>query len=144
MPKLTKRIYVASSWKNSYQKVVVTLLRTTGFEVYDFKDKNGFHWSDIDPNWASWTEDERLKALEHPLAVQGYKRDFEAMEWADTFVLVQPCGRSAHLELGWACGKDKKTIILLNNDTTPDLMAKMADNIVLNVMDLLEVLGIED
>ena len=29
--------------------------------------------------------------------------------WDDTFVLVLPCGRSAHLELGWAVGQGKRT-----------------------------------
>lgn len=140
----TKKIYVASSWRNAMQKAVVILLRTAGFEVYDFKDKDGFHWSDIDPNWKQWTNDEYVKALDHPLALKGYKRDFDAMEWADTFVLVQPCGRSAHLELGWACGAGKKTAILLSEAIEPELMAKMADFTANNVHDLLGFLGVED
>lgn len=140
----TKRIYVASSWRNPLQGAVVIMLRTAGFEVYDFKDEGGFRWSDIDSNWKQWTNDEYVKALDHSLALKGYKQDFDAMKWADTFVLVQPCGRSAHLELGWACGADKKTAILLGEEIEPELMAKLADFNTDNMHDLLGFLGVED
>ena len=140
----TKRIYVASSWRNQMQPAIVTMLRTAGFEVYDFKADDGFSWREIDDNWENWTNEEYIKALDHPRSQSGYKRDFDAMEWADTFVLVQPCGRSAHLELGWACGAGKKTAILLGNAIEPELMAKMADHITDNLIDLLGFLGVED
>lgn len=140
----SKKIYVASSWRNSMQPAIVVLLRTAGFEVYDFKDKDGFHWSDIDPNWKNWTNDDYVTAMNHPLAEKGFKRDFEAMEWADTFVLVQPCGRSAHLELGWACGQGKKTAILLGEEIEPELMAKMVDFSTDIIPDLLGFLGVEN
>ena len=45
--------------------------------------------------------------------------DLDAMEWADRFVLVMPCGRSAHLEAGWAIGSGKPTAILLGPDLVP-------------------------
>lgn len=137
----SKRIYVASSWRNTVQPVIVRMLKNVGYEVYDFKAEHGFSWSQIDPSWESWTNDEYVKALDHPLALKGYKRDMEAMEWADTFVLVQPCGRSAHLEMGWACGQNKKTAIILNpNEIEPELMAKMVDFISDDTLDLLEFL----
>jgi len=140
----TKRIYVASSWRNQMQGAIVILLRTAGFEVYDFKADDGFGWSEIDPNWKNWTNEDYIKALDHPRALSGYARDFDAMKWADTFVLVQPCGRSAHLELGWACGSGKRTAILLGSEIEPELMAKMADLVTGNVCDLLDFLGVEN
>ena len=143
----SKRIYVASSWHNNLQSSIVTLLRTAGFEVYDFKDKDGFHWSGIDPKWKNWTNDQYVKAMDHPLAQKGFQRDFEAMQWADTFVLVQPCGRSAHLEMGWACGQGKKTAILLDPNgamVEPELMAKMVGFNTDDTLALLDFLGIED
>ena len=47
------KIYVASSWRNSYQQDVVSFLRSEGHEVYDFTHPNGdmsygFSWSSID------------------------------------------------------------------------------------------------
>ncbi len=143
-----KNIYVASSWRNNFQPAVVTALRIAGFEVYDFKnppDKAGFGWEQINADWKDWTNDEYLYALEHPLAEEGFKADFDAMKWADTFVLVQPCGRSAHLELGWAVGAGKHTCILLSTEPEePELMVKMCDHISHDIIDLLGWLGVEN
>lgn len=61
------------------------------------------------------------------------------MHWADTFVLVLPCGRSAHLEMGWAVGAGKATIMLLGPYTEPELMAKMCDHICPNLGQMLEL-----
>jgi nucleoside 2-deoxyribosyltransferase len=123
------RIYVASSWRNERQPKVVEILRMQGHEVYDFRNpapgNGGFHWSEIDPNWQQWTPQEYLAALEHPIACAGYKLDMDALESADACVLVMPCGRSAHLEAGYAIGAGKPTAILVT-DGEPELMYKMA------------------
>ena len=54
-----RRIYVASSWRNPLQADVVAALKRDGHQVYDFKNPRpgdkGFAWSEIDPNWESWT-----------------------------------------------------------------------------------------
>ena len=61
------KIYVASSWRNSFQEIVVRFLREQGHEVYDFKNpphgNGGFRWSDIDPNWQNWTQNNIAKPL---------------------------------------------------------------------------------
>ena len=88
-----------------------------------------------------------LAAIEHPRAAEGYASDFAAMQRADTFVLVLPCGRSAHLELGWAVGAGKRTAILLDGateDMVPELMYKMVDHLATDIDDLLGWLGVED
>jgi len=126
------KIYVASSWRNNYQPRVVEALREAGHEVYDFKNPSdewaGFHWSAIQEGWESWTFDEYLEALDHDLAVLGFKSDMDAMEWADACVLVLPCGRSAHLELGWFVGRGKRSCVLHSEIAMePELMAKMCD-----------------
>lgn len=131
------------------QGLAVMTLRSAGFEVYDFKtnDANSaaFRWSEIDPSWGSWGHEEYLKALTHPLAETGFAADMAAMEEADTFVLVMPCGRSAHLELGWAVGKGKRTCVLLGPEPCePELMVKMCDYVATSMMDLLGWLGGED
>lgn len=135
------KIYVASSWRNELQPGVVTALRNAGHEVYDFRNpregNNGFHWSWIDPEWKSWTPEKYREYLSHPIAEDGYKLDYDAMEWADVFVGVQPFGRSASLEMGWASGKGKKTILLLENGE-PELMVKILDKICCNMDEVLE------
>lgn len=108
-----QKIYVASSWRCARQRDVVLALRKQGHEVYDFKNpvegEHGFSWVEIDQNYKTWNVPQYIDALNHPISVHGFNRDHEAMEWATMFILVLPCGRSAHLELGWACGKGKLT-----------------------------------
>lgn len=141
------RVYVASSWRNPDQPAVVAALRERGFLVYDFRNppgRTGFAWSSIDPTWQDWTADQYIAALDHPLAEAGFASDFDAMKWADTFVLVLPCGRSAHLELGWAVGAGKRTVIITQDGEEPELMAKMVDHIAVGLDDALDFLGEPD
>lgn len=128
-----RRIYLASSWRNEDQPQMLMALRDAGFDVYDFRNpvpgNIGFAWSDIDPDWQKWTTREFIAGLNHEVAERGYAFDYDAMEWADTFVLLLPCGRSAHLELGWAVGAGKETAIFAppEGPMEPELMYKMVD-----------------
>lgn len=122
------KIYVASSWRNPYQPIVVSMLRWAGFEVYDFKDPaggTGFAWSDIDPHWLSWNANQFSEALRHPIAQAGFRSDYGAMAECDACVLVLPCGRSAHVEAGWFAGSRKFTAALLIGQNEPELMYRM-------------------
>lgn len=140
------RIYLASSWRNADQPAMVDLLRSWGHEVYDFRNPPngvpGFAWSEIDPNWQAWRADDYIRLLTtSPIAARGYVSDLRGMEWADTFVLLLPCGRSAHLEAGWAAGRGKRLIIVTRDGEEPELMALMADHIVDGQQGLTDVLG---
>jgi len=137
------KIYVASSWRNEKQPEVVKALREAGHDVYDFRappGKNtGFHWSEIDPDWKSWSPEEfREQVRLHPLATAGFEGDFEAMQNADACVLVLPSGRSAHLEAGWFTGQDRLTIVLLH-DGEPELMYKLTDHLCLDIEEVVKV-----
>ncbi len=134
-------IYVASSWRNSEQPNAVKMLRNMGHVVYDFKNpkpgEHGFSWAEIDVDWQSWSVLQWKIALEHPIAERGYAADFAAMNRCDVMVLVLPCGRSAHLELGWAVGVGKPTAIFTLEDfTEPELMVKMCGHIATSYDDL--------
>lgn len=122
------KLYVASSWRNRYYFQVVAQLRAEGFEVYDFRE-DGFGWHQIDPDWEQWETDAYKEALLHPTAIEGYSRDFTAMQEADACVLVMPAGRSACIEAGWMVGKGKPLWIYLPERIEPDLMFKMANGI---------------
>lgn len=142
----SRRVYVASSWRNALQPIVVRELRAAGHEVYDFRNPrlgdNGFHWSEIDPDWLGWSPAAYRELLDHPIAVAGFAIDFDAMQWADTFVLVLPCGRSAHLEAGWATGAGKPTSILLSEEGfEPELMYRQADYLAVDLGEVVAWLG---
>lgn len=128
---IAMKVYVASSWRNPYQPEVVRALRNAGHEVYDFRNPkpgdSGFHWSEIDPEWQRWSPEQYGRALMHPLAVAGFESDMEALRSAEAVVLVLPCGRSAHLELGWACGAGKRSAVLMVQREEPELMYRMVD-----------------
>lgn len=138
------KVYVASSWRNQRQPDVVRRLRKSGHDVYDFKEPEpgvrGFNWSDIDPEWEKWTVEQYKQALEHPLALDGFSRDWVALERADVTVLVMPCGRSAHLELGCAVGTNQFTVALLEHAHEPELMYGMVDYIAGSIDELDQVL----
>lgn len=131
-----RRIYVASSWRNRYQPDVVGDLKFWGHQVYDFRNppnKAGFKWADIEAEWQTWDMQRYRELLTgHETAAHGFAADYRAMKWADTCVLVLPCGRSAHLEAGYFNGADKRLVIYIPEPIEPDLMYLMASEIVLN------------
>ena len=138
-------IYVASSWRCPRQPVVVEALRAAGHEVYDFRHpapgNEGFHWSAIDPAWQSWDGIGFRNALEHSVARDGFALDMNALRACDACVLVLPCGRSAHLELGWAAGAGKRTAVLLTGKDEPELMYRMLGKVCVSVEEIVEWLA---
>lgn len=145
-------VYVASSWRNPIHIAVVAALQSVGIDHYDFRNppnKTGFSWKEVDPYAAAGATgpvemDRYLKMIDHQRSIEGFYADFDAMQRADTFVLVLPCGRSAHLELGWAVGRGKQTAILLEDPLEPELMYRMVDYLAPSLFDLLGWLGVED
>ena len=127
------RIYVASSWRNKYFPEVVTRLREAGHEVYDFRNPphggTGFHWTDIDPDAPNWNYAQYAEGLHHPLAERQFQADIDALNWADTCVLVLPCGRSAHTEAGWMAGAGKRVLAYIPEMVEPELMYKLFDGV---------------
>lgn len=124
------RVYVAASWRTVRQPEVVEAIRAAGVSVYDFRnppERAGFGWEQIGKGWRSWTPAEYMEALRHPLAEAGYNSDITALVNAYVCVLVQPSGRSAALELGYAAGMGKRCAVLLAPGQEPELMLKMAE-----------------
>jgi hypothetical protein len=140
------RVFVSSSWRNERQPSVVAALKEAGHEVYDFRNPSpgesvpGFSWAEVDDGWQDWTVSQFKAALAHPRTAQGFRYDMEALEACDALVMVQPCGRSAALELGWAAGAGKQTIVLLS-DGEPELMLLMAQHFCLTVEEVIAILS---
>ena len=139
------KIYVASSWRNPYFPEVVERLRGAGHEVYDFRHPphggNGFRWTDVDPNCAEWTFADYAAGLKDLKAERQFAADLEALEWADTCVLVLPCGRSAHTEAGWMKGAGRKTVVYIPEMMEAELMYKLFDGVVDTLDGLLAMLA---
>lgn len=141
-------LYVASSWRNLLYDGVIEVLKAAKIPHYDFKrphpGENGFHWSEIDPLWQQWSPRTYRDALQHTNAQYGFKCDIEALEACDRLLLVLPCGRSAHLELGHAIGAGKETMIYMpeNEQFEPELMYKAATHLCVNLGEVLACLGV--
>lgn len=142
---MKRRIYLASSWRNPQQPQAVQMLRDAGHEVYDFRhpkpEDTGFSWGDIDAEWLNWTPKEFIGGMKHPIAQAGYTSDKNALDWCDTCVLLLPCGKSAHLEAGYAIGQGKPTLVVLHPDRfEPELMYLLAGSPTSVVSDISEML----
>ena len=135
-------IYVASSWRNPYYPEVVKRLKAEGHDVYDFRNPPhggaGFHWTDVNENAPNWTFEQYAEGLTHPLAERQFAADLEALQQADTCVLVLPCGRSAHTEAGWMAGAGKRVIVYIPEIEEPELMYKLFDEVVGSMDNLID------
>ena len=122
-------IYVASSWRNHYQPDVVEALRAHGHDVYNFRNPvpgdSGFSWSQITDKPRPWPASVLTTVLGHPIAKDGFNKDADALIECDACLLVLPCGRSAHVELGFAAGLRKYTAVLMLGEEEPELMYRL-------------------
>lgn len=138
------KVYVASSWRNEYYPNVVAKLKEAGHTVYDFRNPpsgdQGFKWCSVSENYMEWTPQQYRDQLNHPNAVRQFNNDIMAMEDCDICVLVLPCGRSAHTEVGWFAGKGRTTIAYIPEKQEPELMYKLFSCICCNIEELLAAL----
>ena len=138
------KVYVASSWRCERQSLVVAALRAAGHEVYDFKNPapgdHGFGWQQVTPEPPPWSAEKTREVLAHPVAERGFGLDLSALEWCEALVMVQPCGRSAALELGYVAGMGKRTCVLLDDFCEPELMLKVADKLCVTLDEVVEFL----
>lgn len=117
-----------------------------GHAVYDFRHAGdegaGLTWDGFGPGWKNWAPEIFLSDLEKLEARLSYQLDREALGWGDTCVLLLPCGRSAHLEAGYAAGQEKRVMVVLPSagGFRPELMYLLAERIVIGVEGLLMAL----
>jgi len=137
------RIYVASSWRNeARQQFAVRALREAGHDVYDFRNPSP---GDHGFSWRQCATSEQLKdprrfrdeVLTHPIARAGFQKDITALRSSDCTVLVLPCGRSAHLELGLT--RPCRTVVWLDDPISePELMYLACSNICVTIEEVIE------
>jgi hypothetical protein len=142
------RIYVASSWRNeARQQATVHALRGAGHEVYDFRNPapgdNGFSWRQCaTPEQLKDPRRFRDEVLTSDIARDGFAKDMEALRAAEATVIVLPCGRSAHLELGYAVGAKQRTIVYLDDPMSePELMYLACSTICVSLAEVVAALA---
>lgn len=143
------KIYVASSWRNeARQQAVVQALRKEGHEVYDFRNPapgdHGFSWTQIVGDDRAALKDARRfrdEVLTHPIAQAAFDKDMGALRDADATVIVLPCGRSAHLELGWGARNARSVVLLDDPMSEPELMYLACNTICVSIEEVVHALG---
>lgn len=130
------KVYVASSWRNEVYPEVVASLRAAGHEVYDFRHQS-VSWEEFDWNVTDGVNSAELgEVLNHPVVQARFHSDMNALRDCDAVVCVLPCGRSAHLELGYGIGTGKRTVLLWHDGDEPDIMHNAVDAIVFAVSEI--------
>lgn len=120
-------VYLIGSLRNPEVPNIAKKLRDEGFEVFD-------DWYAAGPEADDkWRDYEKGRGRSYTEALQGlaadhvFGFDYDHLNRANAGILVLPAGKSAHLELGFLIGKDKKGYILLDNDPDRfDVMYKFA------------------
>lgn len=135
----SRRIYVIGSLRNPQVVEVANRLEAAGHEV--FADWYGAG-EIADDSWQAY-ETARgrtyFEALRGPAARNIFEFDKHWLDWADTAVLVLPCGKSGHMEFGRAVGKELDTYVLF--DEMParwDQMYQFANGFMVDVEELIE------
>jgi nucleoside 2-deoxyribosyltransferase len=138
-----KRVYLIGSLRNRKIVEVGNALREAGHEAVDDWMAPGpeadDHWKTYESNRGR-TYAEALKGL---AATHAFEFDLAHIKRVDAGVLVLPCGKSGHLELGYMIGRGQLGYVLFPEEPAKDrwdLMYKFAHGIFFNVDDLIKAL----
>ena len=115
------KIYLAGSWRlASVIKIYLEYFRKQGFEVDCFCDQAGgrvgFNIADCMTQFGANIQDvDAITALTHPAVEKEFKiafaEDKKWIDWSECVVMLMPCGKSAHLEGGYAKAQGKLLFI---------------------------------
>jgi NDP-sugar pyrophosphorylase family protein len=128
--------YVASSWKNAAQVVdLIKRMRELGEDVYDFTH-HSFNWKDCEQ------PDSKLDALRdgrdelpdhewfnHPIVVEHFHKDIEALKSCEALVAIFPAGNSTHIEIGFAAGRGCKLYAIAPEGLKRDLLYRVFERV---------------
>lgn len=109
-------IYLIGSLRNTRAVLLGNRLRGAGVEVFDDWHAAGPEADD------KWREYEQRRGRTYKEALRGeaaqhvYEFDLRHLQQCDGAILVLPCGKSGHLELGWMLGKGKPGFILMEGE----------------------------
>lgn len=133
------KVYLVGALKNRDIMDLAAELRGEEFDVFDDWLSPGEHADE------RWQEYEQRRGRTYAEALRGHHArhafalDYAHLQESDAVVLVLPCGKSGHLELGWAAGAGKMTYVLLPGEPDRyDLMYLFADAVFTDQEDLIE------
>jgi hypothetical protein len=121
------KIYLASSWRNAeaVRLYLGYLRKQNGFVVDCFCDQEGgrvgFDIREcLETMGHSVYDVDAITALKHPAVSEQFRiaftEDKKWLDWCECLIMMMPCGRSAHLEAGYAKGQGKLLFIYWMDD----------------------------
>jgi hypothetical protein len=114
------RIYISASWKNrSTVRLLASVLREDGHEVYDFTDPRCRCTPELPPEKfpEQFDPDKHnyRDYLENQPAFRGaVDENRRAIEWCDLVILLLPCGIDATADWALGVGLGKQSVIVGN------------------------------
>lgn len=132
------KIYLIGSLRNPEIPNIAKTMRQAGLNVFDDWFAPG---PEADDFWRTYEQGRGhtyLEALDGYAAKHIFEFDKHHIDTSDVGVLVLPCGKSAHLELGYMRGKGKRGYILLDEVDRWDVMYQFATGIYTNLDNLIE------
>jgi len=113
---VSKTIYLVGSLRNPNVPRIAEALRDRGFKVFDDWYGAG---DEADDKWQQYENGRKRKyrdALAGEAAQHIFNFDKRLIKASDAVILVLPAGKSGHLEFGYARGKGKAAVILLDGE----------------------------
>lgn len=132
-------IYIIGSLRNENIPVVSNHLRrlNPNWEVFDSWYAPGPHADDYLRDYCKGKGFNYKQTLKDWAATHIFEFDKKHISRATDVVMVMPCGKSGHLELGWAMGQGKRGYVLF--DETPervDIMYQFATDVFFDINEL--------
>ena len=139
---IAKKIYIGGALANAEIVTVTKALADEGYDAFS-------EWYTPGPEADVLWRDYELalgytyrEALQRASAKNTFEFDKRNIDDSDVFVMVLPCGKSAHLELGYAIGKGIRGIIYMPNEPERwDVMYGFAYRVVHTIEELLEAIN---
>ena len=136
------RVYIGGSLANDDIPRITKLVAEAGHDAFSEWFTPG---PEADVNWRTYEQSlgyDFRQALLRPSAQHIFNFDKKFIDKSDMFVMVLPCGKSAHLELGYARGTGKQTVIYMPTEPEKwDVMYAFADHIVIGDDELWSILN---
>ncbi len=138
-----KCIYLIGSLRNPrIPEIANALEKATGYEVFADWYSAGPDADDFLRDYAKSRNPEAgvKAALQTYSARQVFEFDKRHIDRSDAAVLVMPCGRSGHLELGYVC-RDKPGFVLFDGEPERiDVMYQFATGLAMSIEELVPML----
>ena len=125
------KVYLMGSLRNENIPVIANEIRALGpYDVFDDWFAAG---PEADDRWRDYEKGrghDLVDALDGHSCNHVFSFDKEHIDSSDICILLLPAGRSGHLELGYAVGKGKHTIICLDGEPERfDVMYRFASRL---------------